>query len=265
MEPGALSERATIGSRFTGKTAIVTGGAGDLGRAVAGRLAAEGAAVLVVDVDESGLQDTADVIRGNGGTAQRFVADVTNPASVQRYVDEAARLGRGTVDAFFNNAGIERSVTPIDAYDESVFDKVIAVNVRGVFLGLRYVAPRMSYGGAIVNTSSVAGLVGFPGGAAYVASKHAVIGLTRVAALDLAPRGVRVNAISPGPLEGRMMTSLEDQMGLDNARSALLSGVPLGRYGTPGGLASTVAFLLSDEANFATGATFVIDGGQTIQ
>ena len=106
MEPEVLAEPATITSRFTGKTAIVTGGAGDLGRAVAGRLAAEGAAVLVVDVDESGLQDTADAIRGNGGTAQRFVADVTNPVSVERYVNEAARLGRGTVDAFFNNAGI---------------------------------------------------------------------------------------------------------------------------------------------------------------
>ena len=170
-------------SRFTDKTAVVTGGAGNLGRAVARRLAAEGAAVLVADLSEDRLHETVEAIENEGGTAAYTVADVTDPESVQRYVEDAAALGDGSIAAFFNNAGIEGEVAPIGDYDPDVFDKVLAVNVRGVFLGLRYVAPKMRAGAAIVNTSSVAGVVGFPGGTGYVASKHAVIGLTKVAAL----------------------------------------------------------------------------------
>jgi NAD(P)-dependent dehydrogenase (short-subunit alcohol dehydrogenase family) len=249
--------------RFEGKTAIVTGAAGNIGRAVARRLASDGAAVLVVDLDDAGVRKTQAVIEGDGGTVRAFAADVTDPEAVRAYVKEAKRMGTNRVDVFFNNAGIEGPVAPLDEYAESAFDQVLAVNVRGVFLGLRYVAPAMSAGGAIVNTASTAGVVGFAGLSGYVASKHAVVGLTRSAALDFARRGVRVNAICPGPVEGRMMTSLEDAVDPESGRAAFLATVPLGRYAAPEEMANTVTFLLSDEARFATGAIFAVDGGQT--
>ncbi|MGA5504979.1 SDR family NAD(P)-dependent oxidoreductase [Streptomyces umbrinus] len=250
--------------RFGGKTAIVTGAAGNIGRATARRLASEGAAVLCVDRHRDGAAETVRLIETDGGSARAFEADVSDAAAVRAYVAEAASLNGGGIDAFFNNAGIEGPVTGLEDYDEEHFDKVIAVNVRGVFLGLKHVSAAMTRGGAIVNTASVAGLVGFPGVCGYVASKHAVMGLTRAAALDLAPRGVRVNAICPGPVEGRMMTSLEKQVG-DGGHDVFLSTVPLGRYAKAEEMAATVVFLLSSETSFATGAAFSIDGGQTSQ
>jgi NAD(P)-dependent dehydrogenase (short-subunit alcohol dehydrogenase family) len=220
--------------------------------------------VLVVDRDRDGIDQTVAQIESDGGVARGFVADVTDASSVRAYVEAAKSLGDGHVNAFFNNAGIEGATAPIDAYPDDTFDQVLAVNVRGVFLGLKYVAPAMPDGGAIVNAASSAGVTGFPGGAGYVASKHAVIGLTRTAALDLAPRGIRVNALCPGPVEGRMMKSLEDGIGVPDGRAVMLSAVPLGRYAEPEEIAATATFLLSDEARFATGATFSIDGGQTL-
>jgi NAD(P)-dependent dehydrogenase (short-subunit alcohol dehydrogenase family) len=195
-------------------------------------------------------------------------ADVTCAADVERYVE--ATVGRfGRLDVLFNNAGIAGEVKPIIEADESVFDQVLAVNLRGVWLNLRYALramDRAGNGGSIVNTSSALGLGGLPGHGAYVASKHAVIGLTRVAALEAAASGIRVNAICPGPTDTSMMRSLEEQTNPDDPASvhAFLEGrIPLGRYGRSEEIAEAVVFLASDEASFVTGAVLVADGGRT--
>jgi NAD(P)-dependent dehydrogenase (short-subunit alcohol dehydrogenase family) len=186
---------------------------------------------------------------------------------VQAYV-KAALDAYGRIDCFFNNAGIEGEVAPTAEFDEAVFDQVIGVNVKGVFLGLRHVLPVMlkQKAGAIVNTASVAGLVGTPGISAYVASKHAVIGLTKTAAGEVAREGVRVNAICPGPIDTRMIHSLEAQINPADPASVARryqATLPLGRYGTPEEIANVVLFLCSDLASNITGAQYVIDGGRT--
>ena len=173
----------------------------------------------------------------------------------------------GRIDCFFNNAGIEGHVTSIEAYDEAMFDQVIAVNVKGVFLGMKHVLPAMlaQGSGCIVNTASVAGLVGAPGMAAYVASKHAVLGMTKVASNDVAGRGVRVNAICPGPVETRMMRSLEAQRNPanpDGVADLYRAGIPTGRYAMPDEVANVVMYLCSDLSGDVTGTHLVIDGGR---
>ena len=251
---------------FTGKVAIVTGGGGGIGRAVAVGFASRGARVVVVDHDAALGQASADAASGQGGEARFVRADVTRSADVQGYV-KAALDAFGAIDCFFNNAGIEGSVAPTQDYDEAVFDQVIAVNLKGVFLGLRHVLPVMlrQGSGAIVNTSSVAGLTGGPGMPAYVASKHGVLGLTKVAATDVARAGVRVNAVCPGPIETRMMRSLESQRSPtdpDRVADAIRAGTPSGRYGMPEEVANTVLYLCSDLSAHVTGAHLVIDGGR---
>src|SRR3954463_4646012 len=195
---------------FTGKVALVTGGGYGLGRAGSVAVAQYGAKVAVVDRDAAGAEATAGIIRQNGGDALAVTADVTRSADGKAYVKETLeKFGR--IECFFNNAGIEGKVMPTAEYDEAVFDAVIGVNVKGVFLGLRHVLPEMirQGGGAVVNTASVAGLVGTPGMPAYVASKHAVIGLTKTAAGEVARQGIRVNAVCPGPVDTRMIHALE--------------------------------------------------------
>jgi NAD(P)-dependent dehydrogenase (short-subunit alcohol dehydrogenase family) len=202
------------------------------------------------------------------GAAAAFVrADVTTSASVRDYVEKTL-AAYGRIDCFFNNAGIEGVVTPTQDYDEEVFDKVIAVNLKGVFLGLRHVLPVMvrQGGGTIVNTASVAGLFGAPGMPAYVASKHGVLGITKVAAADVAAHGVRVNAVCPGPVETRMMRSLEAQRNpADPAavQRAYSANIPTGRYATPEEIAGAVLYLSSDLSGDVTGTHIVIDGGRS--
>jgi NAD(P)-dependent dehydrogenase (short-subunit alcohol dehydrogenase family) len=252
---------------FTGKVALITGGGGGIGRAAALGFALRGAKVMVVDADADSGQASVDIIAQRGGVATFVRADVTQSASVKDYVEKTL-AAYGRIDAFFNNAGIEGKVVPTQDYDEETFDRVIAVNLKGVFLGMRHVLPVMltQGSGAIVNTASVAGLFGSPGMAAYVASKHGVLGLTKVASTDVAGFGVRVNAVCPGPVETRMMRSLESQRNPNDpagVHAAYAAGIPTGRYALPEEIAGAVLYLCSDLSGDVTGTHIVIDGGRS--
>ncbi|MBV8393117.1 MAG: glucose 1-dehydrogenase [Alphaproteobacteria bacterium] len=252
---------------FKGKVALVTGGGNGIGRAACVAFGKHGAKVVAVDKDGAAAEATAGIVRQNGGEALALTADVTKSADVQAYV-KATIAKYGRIDCFFNNAGIEGKVAPTAEYDEAVFDAVIGVNVKGVFLGLRHVLPEMIHqkSGAVVNTASVAGLVATPGMPAYVASKHAVIGLTKTAAGEVARQGIRVNAVCPGPVDTRMIHSLAEQIAPDDPASVgkrYQSALPTGRYSTAEEIANMVIFLCSDLASNTTGGQFVVDGGRT--
>ena len=242
-----------------GKVALVTGAAGVIGTVTARLMASRGARIAAVD------RPGADfgMLRQNIGTDLVTIeADVTDEARTKSYVDRTREALGGRIDIFFNNAGIEGPVCPIQDYTLDDFRRVMSVNVEGVFLGLKYVLPVMiaqEYG-SVVNSSSAAGLCGTPWTAGYNASKHAVLGLTRVAALEVAGKGVRVNCINPGPIRSRMMNSLDAARGVSEALRA--DRIPAGRYGVPEEVASMVAYLASDEASYINGAYHLIDGGR---
>lgn len=252
---------------FNGKVALVTGGGNGIGRAVALGFAARGAKVVVVDRDHAAGEATADMLRQQGKDALFVTADVTRSADVRGYVQRALDKF-GAIDCFHNNAGIEGGVAPTHEYDEDLFDRVMAVNVKGVFLGMRHVLPVMlkQGSGSIVNTASVAGLVASPGMSAYVASKHAVIGLTKTAAGEVGRAGIRVNAVCPGPIDTRMIHALESMINHNDPASVgsrYQSNIPIGRYGTAEEVANLVLFLSSGLAGNITGAQYVVDGGRT--
>ena len=252
-------------SRFLIKVVIVTGASAGIGRVTALRFASEGASVVAVDMNEETLSETVELIEATGANAHAVVADVTVSDQVKNYVDQAVEVFGG-VDVLFNNAGIEGHVAPLEAYDEEMFDKVLNVNVKGVWLGMRHVvdALRLRGGGNIVNTASGAGVMATPTLVAYGASKHAVVGMTKTAAIEFAPAGIRVNAVCPGVVNTRMIRSIEkmtipedpeEYTKMTNER------VPLGRYAEPEEIAGLVAYLASDEAAYVTGASYIIDGG----
>lgn len=252
-----------MGDRLKSKVAVITGGAGEIGQAAARRFLDEGATVLLADLNEEALAVAA---RSLGSNAVSYcVCDVTRSAD-NAALFETAEARYGGVDIFLANAGIEGDVSPITEYDEDRFDQVMAVNVKGVFLGLKHAIPTLTRrgGGSIVITSSVAGLQGSAGVAPYVTSKHAVIGMMRSAAKEGAAQKIRVNTVNPAPVYGRMMSSLESGLSPDDpalARSALEADIPLGRYGRPEDIANIMLFLASDDAEFVTGSVYVSDGG----
>lgn len=253
---------------MNGKVAIVSGAAGGIGGATAELFLREGACVMLVDRDEDALASCA--ARLGGGERVRYAAaDVSSEVDTKRYVD-ATLEAFGRVDVLFANAGIEGKVTPLTEYSVADFDRVLAVNVRGPFLAIRAVAPHMAAqgGGSIVITSSVAGLIASAGLSAYVASKHAVIGLMKTAACELAPKNIRVNTVNPGPIENRMMRSIEEQASPghgDQVKSGFIGKVPMGRYGTNEEIARLALFLASDASSYCTGSVFVADGGFVAQ
>lgn len=251
-------------ARLDGKVAVVTGGAGGLGKETAKLLLQEGAKVLIVDLFDEPLLKTQEEL-SKYGEIITVKADVTKESDTIKYVKTALDHW-GQIDIFFNNAGIEGEFSSfIDTTVEN-FDKVMSVNVRGVFLGLKHVLPVMmaQKSGSIINTSSVAGLMGWYGITPYVASKHAVVGLTKNAALEAASANVRVNSIHPAPVNTRMMRSVEEGLmpgEAEAAKEAITKEIPIGRYGEPIDVTNLVLFLASDESAFITGSQYRIDGG----
>lgn len=257
-------------ARLENKVAIVTGGAGGIGGAAAERFVGNGASVMIVDVDEAALAAVAERIqKAEGDRVAYHVADVSDPAQTRAYVERTVERFGG-VDVLFANAGLEGKFKPLVDYPVEELDRLLRVNVRGPFLGIQAVAPHMSArgGGSVIVTSSVAGVVGSSGLSAYVLSKHAVIGLVRTAAVELAPRGIRVNSLNPGPVENRMMRSIEEQASPgdgDAVKRGFLGMVPMGRYGTNEEMANLALFLASEDSSYCTGAVFLADGGFTAQ
>ena len=258
-------------ARLEGKVAVITGATGGIGSAAARLFAEEGARVALVDLDEAALQEA---VRSIGEEKASYtVADVTQPEQTQAYISAAVDRWGG-IDILLANAGIEGTLSPITDYPVDVFDRVMAVNVRGVWLGIKYVVPVMSgrRGGSIVITSSTAGIGGSAEMSAYTTSKHAVIGLMRTAALEGAPSGIRVNTVNPAPIETRMMRSIEDmrvaalddsKVTVEVAKQSFADRIPLQRYGNPEEVARMMLFLASDDSSYCTGGVYMVDGGRS--
>ena len=249
--------------RLDGKVTVITGGAGGIGIAAAKRFVEEGSDVLLVDLDEAALADAVSQIGSN--KVSYFVGDVTKVEDNQAMIDMATER-YGGVDNFLANAGIEGDVAPILEYSEDRFDQVMAVNVKGPFLGLKAAVPALMKrgGGSIIITSSIAGVKGSPGVAPYVTSKHAVIGMMRSAAKEFAEHNIRVNTVNPSPVETRMMRSLEEGIApgaAEQAKASMEAAIPMGRYAEPADIANIMLFLASDDATFITGSVYMADGG----
>ncbi len=249
--------------RLTNKIALITGAGSGMGRTTAVLFASEGAKVAVADISQQGIDETVREITANGGHAIAVRADVSKSEDVQRMVTATVeKLGAPTV--VYNNAGIEGESAYLSKMPEEAFDRVIAINLRGVFLGMKYTIPHMikAGGGSIINQASIAGLIGIRGGAGYAAAKAGVIAMTRVAAVENGRYNIRVNCICPGAIETPMAVRI--RQGAEPRPQAVKRISVLERMGRPEEIAQMALFLASDEGSFATGAPFVVDGGWTI-
>jgi NAD(P)-dependent dehydrogenase (short-subunit alcohol dehydrogenase family) len=266
--------KAHASYRFGGKTILISGGAGDIGKATAHRFAGDGANVALLDLDEAKMAEVVQELRAHGGQTAPFYCDVTDLGSVRTAVKQAAaQFGR--IDYLFNNAGYQGLFVRADAYPHDDFKRVIDINVTGLYHVLKVVSRHMreAGGGVIVNTASHAGVVGPPNMLAYTASKFAVIGITKTAAKDLAPHNIRVNAISPALIGPGMMWTRQTELQAQAAsqyfdadpkivEEQMLASVPMRRLGSLDEVASGVAFLMSDEASYITGFNLEVTGGQ---
>jgi len=252
--------------RLDGKVAVVTGAAGVIGTATLRLLAERGARIVAIDRREQDLRAAIEGLPASA-RAMAIAADVTDEDEVAGYV-RATVEKFGAIDAFYNNAGIEGDIKPITEYSLESFRRVLDVNVVGVFLGMKHVLPVMlkANKGSIINTASIAGLMGSPHLAVYSASKHAVIGLTKSAAWECTGTGVRVNCVCPGLIESRMLSAIIEGRNPGNApvpNDRIVDRVPARRLGQASEVASIVAFLASDEASYVSGSAYTVDGGRT--
>ncbi|HET6639373.1 MAG TPA: glucose 1-dehydrogenase [Gemmatimonadota bacterium] len=247
---------------FDGRVALVTGAGSGIGRAIAHGFAAEGARVVVSDLDEAGGAETVAAIEEAGGNATFVRADVSKPEDCEALAGRAVR-DFGGLHVAVNNAGVSGPSAPTGEYPVDGWDRVIAINLSGVFYGMRSQIPALldSGGGSIVNIASILGQVGFANSSAYVAAKHGVVGLTRNAAIEYAPRGIRVNAVGPAFIR----TPLIEKNMTPEGRASLVAKHPIGRLGEPEEVAELVVWLSSDRASFVTGSYYAIDGGYLAQ
>ncbi len=261
-----MAQQNGNGKRLDGKVAIITGATGGIGEATAKRYLEEGASVMLVGRSAEKLKDTRGRLSGFENVAE-FVADATDEAATKASV-EATVEAFGGVDIVLANAGTEGNFAPIENLTMDEFESVLRTNVIGVWLSLKYAVEPMRKrgGGSMIAISSIAGMIGFPTMAPYIASKHAVFGMVKTAALEMAETGIRVNAIGPGPIDNRMMHSLEAQFNPDDTAAAhefVLASVPMKRYGTNEEVANLALFLGSDESSYCTGGIHMLDGGFT--
>ncbi len=253
-----------MAGRLAGKVAVVTGGSSGIGRAAAQIFAREGAKVVVADIGVEGGAETVRLINGSGGEAIFVQTDVAQPADAEAMVKKAVEI-YGRLDCAFNNAGIEGVVQPTVDYGEADWDRVISINLTGVWLCMKYELQQMltQGSGAIVNTASIAGLVGLPGFSAYVAAKHGVNGLTKTAALEYAKSGIRVNAVCPGAIRTPMFErGARDNPGIEEQ---VVAAEPIGRMAEPAEVGEAVVWLCSDATSFVTGLPMAVDGGWVAQ
>jgi Dehydrogenases with different specificities (related to short-chain alcohol dehydrogenases) len=262
------SERArnkidSIMKEFEGKVALVTGGGSGIGRASALALAHEGAKVVIGNRNVQRGEETVAMIQKAGGTTSFKKTDVTVAKDIEALVEHAVKT-YGGLDLAFNNAGVEGDIAPTVEQTEANYDAVMNVNVKGVWLSMKYEIPRMLErgGGAIVNCSSVAGLIGFPNMSIYMASKHAVIGLTKVAALEYSAQGIRINAVNPAVIDTEMVDRIAAGFGMDK-QDDLVPLHPIGRLGRVEEIAEAVVWLCSKKSSFVTGHSLIVDGGFT--
>jgi NAD(P)-dependent dehydrogenase (short-subunit alcohol dehydrogenase family) len=250
----------------SGKVCVITGGAGSIGLAAASVLLNEGAKVMLVGRHEGNLVRAIESLKGDSDSIGMVTANVSNAQDTRNYIKETVNRW-GKIDVLFSHAGISGVIAPITDYPEDVFDAVMAINIRGTFLACKYTLPQMHDGGSIIITSSIMGVTADPGVCAYATSKHALIGLMRTVAKEVAPRKIRVNILGPGPISNEFQDNIEKRLtnivGEDGTQF-LNKVIPLGRHGSAEEIAKMVLFLASDMSSFSTGSIFMADGGMNI-